>query len=406
MSIENRPLKVFLCHAHSDADRVYALYNRLIRDGVDVWLDKANLIGGQDWQYEIPKAVRASDVVIVCHSEQFNKQGYRQKEVKIALDAAEYLPKGEIFIIPARLEECEILDELKRWQWVDLFKQDGYDNLTRALKLRAHNVQATFSTNTPWFKRIATTNVLRKESEKDIVDSTNTMDRSVSNKSPSQSATYRLWTLILILLLSLLWFGGDILDVLAPSITPSTTSTRFLLITQTPPRITVTPTHHTPDPFIGYVKRDSICYIGPSEQYPLYLVIPANTYFDILAKTDDEADWFFISINAGLARCWIKSEESAYYFDGTSLLSIPTAYTITDSICRTGPSTVYKEQTFIPEGWRLIIVGKNHVDAEWLLITPHDSTLPCWIAVPLLSDVDFFVIPLVETPYPPTPIPS
>jgi hypothetical protein len=55
-----RPLKVFLCHAHSDRDAVHAFYTRLVEDGVDVWLDKAKLLPGQDWELEIRKAVRES----------------------------------------------------------------------------------------------------------------------------------------------------------------------------------------------------------------------------------------------------------------------------------------------------------------------------------------------------------
>ncbi len=32
----NRPLKVFLCHAHPDAEKVRALYARLKADGVEL----------------------------------------------------------------------------------------------------------------------------------------------------------------------------------------------------------------------------------------------------------------------------------------------------------------------------------------------------------------------------------
>ena len=108
-----RSLKAFLCHAHSDAAAVYSLYNRLVKDGVDAWLDKENLLPGSDWEYEIRQAVRESDVVVVCHSKQFNQKGFRQKEVRIALEEADLLPKGEIFIIPARLEECDVLEDLQ-----------------------------------------------------------------------------------------------------------------------------------------------------------------------------------------------------------------------------------------------------------------------------------------------------
>jgi hypothetical protein len=66
--MSSRPLKVFLCHAHADRDRVRGLYARLTKDGVDAWLDKAKPCGersrtilpGQDWELEIRKAVRES----------------------------------------------------------------------------------------------------------------------------------------------------------------------------------------------------------------------------------------------------------------------------------------------------------------------------------------------------------
>src|SRR6185503_4704492 len=137
MSEEKRPLKVFLCHAHADSTAVHAVYTRLMRDGVAAWLDKEKLLPGQDWEYEIRKAVRESDVVVVCLSKQFNQAGFRQKEVRLALDTAMEKPEGEIFIIPARLEECDNLESLRMWHWVDLFEDDGYTMLIRALRARA-----------------------------------------------------------------------------------------------------------------------------------------------------------------------------------------------------------------------------------------------------------------------------
>ncbi|RJP54073.1 MAG: toll/interleukin-1 receptor domain-containing protein [Anaerolineaceae bacterium] len=135
-----RPLKVFLCHAHSDKDAVKALYTHLTNDGVDAWLDKAKLLPGQDWELEIRKAVREADVVVVCLSQQFNQAGFRQKEVRLALDTAMEKPEGEIFIIPARLEECNNLESLRKWHWVDLFEEDGYEMLMLALQKRAETV--------------------------------------------------------------------------------------------------------------------------------------------------------------------------------------------------------------------------------------------------------------------------
>ena len=137
-----RKLKVFLCHAHSDAVAVSTLFHYLRREGVDVWLDKEKLLPGADWDFEIRRAVQETDVVVVCLSKQFNQAGYRQKEVKIALDTAMEKPDGEIFVIPARLEECDTLESLRKWHWVDLFESDGRGRLMRALYARAERVGA------------------------------------------------------------------------------------------------------------------------------------------------------------------------------------------------------------------------------------------------------------------------
>jgi len=138
-----RSLKVFLCHASGDKPPVRELYKRLTAEGADAWLDKERLLPGQDWRLEIPKAVRDADVVVVCLSKRsITKEGYVQKEIKFALDIAEEKPEGTIFLIPARLEDCVVPDRLNRWQWVDLYEDNGFIMLLRSLKLRADAVGA------------------------------------------------------------------------------------------------------------------------------------------------------------------------------------------------------------------------------------------------------------------------
>ena len=140
---KKRSLKVFLCHASGDKPPVRDLYKRLTAEGVDAWLDKEKLLPGQDWRLEIPKAVRGADVVVVCLSDKsVTKEGYVQKEIKFALDIAEEKPEGTIFLIPARLEDCPVPERLSRWQWVDLYEENGFIQLLRSLKLRAEAVDA------------------------------------------------------------------------------------------------------------------------------------------------------------------------------------------------------------------------------------------------------------------------
>ena len=129
---------VFLIHAHSDKEIVHKLYIRLIKDGMHVWLDAENLQPGQDWQHEIRKAILKSDVVIVCLSRGFDQQqGYRHEELKIALEKAKLFISDEIFIIPVRLEKCDMPEALRHLQRVDLFEKSGYKKLLRALREHA-----------------------------------------------------------------------------------------------------------------------------------------------------------------------------------------------------------------------------------------------------------------------------
>jgi hypothetical protein len=131
-------LSVFLCHSSNDKPLVRKLYQRLKSDNFDPWLDEEKLLAGQEWRQEIPKAVRKADVVIVCLSRgSVNKAGYVQKEIKEALDVADEQPEGTIFLIPLKLEECEVPDRLSKWQWVNYFDGNGYKRLVDALHARA-----------------------------------------------------------------------------------------------------------------------------------------------------------------------------------------------------------------------------------------------------------------------------
>ena len=135
--LKNKPDNVFLCYSHTDRDTVHTLYSRLKKDGVDVWLDSEKLLPGQDWEHEIRAAILRSQAVIVCLSKCFNKQmGYRHEELKIALEKAALFPDGEIFIIPARLEDCDTPDSLRHLHRVDLFEANGYKKLMQALRKR------------------------------------------------------------------------------------------------------------------------------------------------------------------------------------------------------------------------------------------------------------------------------
>ena len=137
---------MFLCHSSGDKVAVRKLYRRLRRDRIDAWLDEKHLVPGQKWNFEITKAIRASDVVVVCLSQaSINKEGFVNKEIRMALDLADEKPDGTIFLIPAKLEECRVPDRLLQWQWGNLFESKGYAQLLVALHKRAGTIPLKFS---------------------------------------------------------------------------------------------------------------------------------------------------------------------------------------------------------------------------------------------------------------------
>jgi hypothetical protein len=130
-------LSVFLCHSSSDKPAVRALHAQLLRDGIAPWLDELDILPGQDWDSEIRKAIRKCHIVLVCLSRaSISKVGFLQKEIRQVLDVADEQPEGTIFLVPVRLEECEVPYRLSRWQWVDLFEESGYERLMLALAAR------------------------------------------------------------------------------------------------------------------------------------------------------------------------------------------------------------------------------------------------------------------------------
>jgi ATP-dependent Clp protease ATP-binding subunit ClpC len=134
-------LKSFLCHSSKDKPAVRELYTRLRDSHVDPWLDERNLLPGQDWDFEIEKAVRACQVVIVCLSaDSVNKAGYLQKEIRAVLDVADEQPEGAIYVIPLKLEECEVPSRLRRWHWVNFFEPHGFERLMGALEERGRSL--------------------------------------------------------------------------------------------------------------------------------------------------------------------------------------------------------------------------------------------------------------------------
>lgn len=151
MTTKNR---IFLAHASEDKPQVRQLYNDLKARGFDPWLDDVDLIPGKNWREEIPKAIKNAAVCLACLSKRsVEKKSYVQREFRYAFSAYADLPPGTIYLIPVRLDDCEVPDlriaelelNLRDLHWVDLFAESGFEKLVGAIELNVDPAPAPSS---------------------------------------------------------------------------------------------------------------------------------------------------------------------------------------------------------------------------------------------------------------------
>lgn len=117
--------KVFISYAREDSNAAISLYNDLKNAGLQPWLDKQSILPGQRWETHIRMAINSSKYFIpLLSSRSVGKKGYIKNELKAALRILDEVSESQIFVIPVRLDECEIhYKKLRNIQYVDLFPQ-------------------------------------------------------------------------------------------------------------------------------------------------------------------------------------------------------------------------------------------------------------------------------------------
>lgn len=147
MTSQQSQLIPFLCYSKENKIVVREFFARLKKEAwIDPWFDEEDILPGEKWQDTVVKAVQGSNAVIVLLSTQALKQeGFFHKELNLALDTANEKPAGTIFIIPIRLEECEVPERLLPYQYVDYFngaeqEQHVYESLLSSLKIIAQAI--------------------------------------------------------------------------------------------------------------------------------------------------------------------------------------------------------------------------------------------------------------------------
>ena len=137
-------VKIFISYARVDAEPVAEIYRRLKAAGYDPWIDSEDLLPGVKWKDAIVKAVREADLFLLCISSQSsNRQGFIQREIKIAFDQLEEKTSDHIYFIPVRLEECDLPDKVEEFQCVDWFLNGAWEKLEKALRIQAEKLRGS-----------------------------------------------------------------------------------------------------------------------------------------------------------------------------------------------------------------------------------------------------------------------
>lgn len=127
---------IFLAHASEDKEYVRFLYKELKSKGLEPWLDEVNLMPGEKWDNKIKEAIKKSRFFVAClSSRSISKNGYVQKELKVALSELEQKSANVVYFIPALIEDVVLPEitvgtiDLTDYQAIKLYENDGINKL-------------------------------------------------------------------------------------------------------------------------------------------------------------------------------------------------------------------------------------------------------------------------------------
>lgn len=141
MSELDQPL-IFISYASPDKPRVLPYFDALEKEGLNVWMDCHKLKAGQNWDFEIKRALEKSCLVVAFLSENsIKRRGYVQRELKIALDQISEKLYDDIYIVPVVLDDSiEIPAELKSLHMVFARDSDCTSQIINSLTFQLNRL--------------------------------------------------------------------------------------------------------------------------------------------------------------------------------------------------------------------------------------------------------------------------
>ena len=126
---------IFISYARLDQQKVSLFVDRLEEQGFDVWVDYQRLKPGQNWNFEIERALgKATFVVSFVSKLSYDRRGYLQRELRLALDKLTEKLIDDIYLIPVLLDdEVQIPEQLKHLHCIRASNPDCYAQIVDAV---------------------------------------------------------------------------------------------------------------------------------------------------------------------------------------------------------------------------------------------------------------------------------
>lgn len=128
--------KVFISYATEDIKFAEDLYFFLESKNYEPWLDKKKLHVGQNWEFHIQDALHKADFIILLLSKtSVNKRGYVQREFKKAVEYCDYKLESDIYVIPIKIDDCEVPGNLQKFQWVK-YDSNTFEQIVKSIEIQ------------------------------------------------------------------------------------------------------------------------------------------------------------------------------------------------------------------------------------------------------------------------------
>jgi nucleoside phosphorylase len=104
---------VFISYVREDSHHIDQLQQAMEATGIPVWRDTSALWPGEDWRAKIRQAITDDALVFVAcysHASLRQRRSYQNEELVLAIEQLRQRRPDDSWLIPVRLDECEIPD--------------------------------------------------------------------------------------------------------------------------------------------------------------------------------------------------------------------------------------------------------------------------------------------------------